>query len=535
MRPPVQAQSIPLKIVGSNKFGRYSKMSSEETFNMIISDGWLVPYAGYEIVSHLSNTFPGRALYASERWGNMIAVVGNVVYGVLPPEDGSSELTAFFIGNLATFVGDVFIDENIAGQIAICDGKDIWIYDWTSTLLTNFTKATLPIDPATSQVIIPGYITYQDTYFITVNKESASWFLSAPSDGLSWNWGAGGLPVTTTIQTKPTNAVAAVRAPGRGNLLYVFGSNVTEMWNDVGAALFPYQRNNSVSIDYGCLNANTIAAMDNMIVWLGVNERSGPVIMMCSGADATRLSNDGIDFKLDSLKNPQLSYGFFFKQDGHLFYQITFADPRDNLTLVYDFNTQAFFTMTDHNMNFHIAKRMSFFSDDYYFVSASSGDIYRMSSELTSYDDTLPNATVKKNHEIPRVRICPSIQLPDSSRFVVNSLTFTIEQGEDSYFPMNTFSLLSTQQGEVLVTENDLDLQTEFVLQPYQPRVDLALSKDGGVNFSSNVAKFLNPQGNRKNRVVYWQLGTANDLVCQLRFWSKSRVVVTDGVINIYQ
>lgn len=535
MKPPVKAQSLPLQIVGSNKFGRYEKMSSEETFNMIMSDGWLVPYAGYKVVSHLSNSFPGRALYASERWGNMISVVGNIVYGVLPPTDGSDNLSTFFIGNIDTFVGDVFIDENIAGQIAICDGKDIWIYDWNSTLLTSFQKATLPIDPATSNPIIPGYITYQDTYFITVNKESASWFLSAPSNGLVWNWGAGSIPVTTTIQTKPTNAVAAVRAPGRGNLLYVFGSNVTEMWNDVGAALFPYQRNNSVSIDYGCLNANTIAAMDNMVVWLGVNERSGPVIMMCSGADATRLSNDGIDFRLDALKNPELSYGFFFKQDGHLFYQITFADPRDNLTLVYDFVTQAFFTLTDHNMNFHIAKRMAFFANNYYFVSAATGDIYKTSSELTTYDDTLPNSKVIKNHEIPRVRVCPSITLPDSSRFIVNNLTFTIDQGNDEFFPADIFYLLSTQNGNVITTENDLDLSTELVLQPYKPRVDLCLSKDGGVNFGSNAQKFMNPQGIRKNRVVYWQLGAANDLVCQFRFWSKSKVVVTDGVINIYQ
>lgn len=530
MKPTQQkAQEIPLKMVGSNRYGRFSKISDETTYNMIISDDWLVPYAGYQKKITINDKGVGRAIYSSQRWNRMVVVIDNNVYSI------GEELIPALLFQLNTNLGDVFIDENLASQIAICDGQDIWIWNWSTH---SKTQVTLPTEGSPAKAIIPGYITYQDTYFITVNKESGSWFLSKQSDGTDWAWGSGSTPVTTTIQTKPDNAVAALRAPGRGNLLYVFGENVTELWNDYGLQLFPYQRNNSVSIDYGCLSATTIAAMDMTVAWLGINEKSGPVIMTSQGSDAVKISTDGIDYQLSRLIKPSSSYGFFFKQDGHLFYQLTFTDPKDNLTLVYDFNTQSFFTLTDEKMNFHIAQRVAFFNDTYYFVSIVDGNVYEISTKFTNYDYSTPAKTLI--YEIPRIRICPPIRLKDSSRFMTSSLTFTIEQGNDQEFSGSYLTYITSEGGTVITSETvspelGIFFQTEQVVNPYVPRIDMRLSKDGATTFGSYVSKDLNTLGDRKNRVVYWQLGASNDLTTQFRFWSLDRVIVADGVMNIYQ
>lgn len=505
---------IPLNIVGGNKYGRYPKISDEKTFNMIVSDDFLVNYAGYEVVASINPSAKGRAIYTSTRWGNMLAVIGNGVYGLTAHTNSNQILPFFFIGFIDTFEGDVFVDENIAGEIAICDGVNIYIFNWANPTNPALIAVELPIDPRTSFPIVPGYITYQDGYFLTVNEESASWFLSAPNQGTLWMWSATDGPVTTSIQTKPTNAVAVLRAPSRGNLLYVFGTNVTEMWYDVGAAIFPYQRSTSVSVDYGCLSPSTIAAMDSYVAWLGSNERSGPVIMISEGADIDPISNDGINFKLSTLVNPKASYGFFFKQDGHLFYQITFTDPEDNFTLVYDFNTKLFFNASDEFMNYHIAERVAFFDDSYYFVSINDGNIYRTTSELTTYNYTLPMSTQIEEYEIPRVRVCSPIRMQDSSRFVINNATFTIEQGVDDKYKGNN---------------------PNFDPQPYVPRIDMSISKNGAESFSSYINIPMNPLGIRKNRVVFWQLGSANDATLQFRFWSKNRIVATNGLVSIYQ
>lgn len=481
-------KSLPLQIVGSTTFGRYPKISVEQTFNMIISDNFLVPYAGHKKISSISSGGVGRALYSSNRLGLLIAVVDSGVYII----DDQSGFSAQLIGTLETNTGDVFIDENNANQIAICDKKDIWIYTTPLVGPATFTKAVINF--------VPGYITFQDTYFIAPDLNSDRWRLSGNNDGLSW-------PTTPNsegrIQTKPTLARAALRVPGKGNLLFVFGTNVTELWTDVGAQIFPYQRSSSVNIDYGCLNQATIGSLDEIVCWLGTNEKSGPVIMVSQGGSISTISNDGINFKLAQLTKPENSFGFMFKQDGHIFYQLTF--PSDNLTFSYDFNTQKFFSITDEYMNYHIARKVAFFNNTYYFVSIKDNNLYEINTIYTDYN----------GKEIPRVRVCSNIRMPDQSRFVVNNVSFTMEQGEIPY----TNSLLQP----VLTGITNI------------PRVDFTMSKDGGANFSNTVSKDLNNKGLRQNRLRFYRCGIANDFVPQFRFFGFGRFVVTDGLVEIYQ
>lgn len=535
--PPTS--DVLLNIVGSNVFGRDPKISSEQTFNMFVTDGWLTSFAGYKKTLVISDSQSGRAIYSSARGGFMIAVVGNIVYRIEGP---ANNLLVSPLFEIETFSGDVFIDENIAGQIAICDQKDLWIYSWSNPANPP-QKAPLPTNPVTGLIITPGYVTFHDGYFIVPDITSSFWYLSPLNNALaSWNWGAGAQPVAGAIQTKPENAVAVLRAPGRGNLIYVFGRNVVEMWNDVGAQLFPYVRTNSVSIDYGCLSPNTIATMDTYIAWLGVNEKSGPVIMVSSGSDFTRLSTDGIDFKLANLKFPEQSYGFFYKQDGHVFYQITFYNPSDNLSLVYDFNTKAFFYVTDEYMNFHIAESVAFYNNTYYFTAINSGSIYELNTDYTTYDYTLPSqATPNPNppviEEIPRVRICKTDRRDDTSKFIANSLSFVIEQGVDQDWQHTALAYLTTPGGVVLTTNAEPGfvgkfLTTSRTLDDYVPYIDLAISKDGGESFSGFVRKEMQRLGKRSNRVVFWRFGQANEFTVQLRFWTRGKLTVGNGVFE---
>lgn len=506
-RSPTFTQ-IPLDIVGSTKFGRYPKISVEQTYNMIISDNFLVPYAGHKLRTRIISQAQGRAIYTSVRYGHMIVVVANKVYSI------ASNLSAQEVGTIGTFEGDVYIDENNVNQIAICDLQHIYIFNYVTGSFRIATKNGIdPLD------FIPGYISFQNGRFIAAALDTNQWRLSEVGEGLHW---PGDSQYLGTLQTKPDNVVGAQRFPGRGNLIYVFGKTVTEPWQDIGAALFPYQRNSSVNIDYGCLNAATIAYNENIIVWLAANEKSGPFIAYSTGGDINKISTDGIDFKFTQLKNPSNAYGFLFRQDGHLIYQITFPD--DNLTYIYDFNTQKFFTLCDKNFNAHIAKRIAFFNDRYYFVSFVDGNLYEISTRFTTYD----------GEEIPRIRVCRNIRLPDASRFAINNLTFTIEQGTTADDTSSEDIL--TEDNLVLMTENNQALETDVGdFAPIPQTVNLSVSKNGGESFGTIWQKDLNTLGNFRNRLIYWNLGAANDFVPQFRFFGLGRFVVTDGLVSIYQ
>jgi hypothetical protein len=472
MKPtsPIQ-KTLPIDIVGSTVFGRYPKISIEQTYNMIISDGFLVPAAGYKKVSAISTSGAGRGIYASTRFNHIVAVISNGVYII------NTDMSYARVAEIDTFNGDVFIDENNAGEIGICDKKNIYIFNYRNN---TFQKANLEAG------FIPGYICFQNTYFIAPNLADGTWRLSDNNNGLSWPADAAHIG---EFQTKPDMPVGAVRFPGKGNLLLVFGSTVTEPWYDLGYQLFPYQKNTFENFDFGCLNPATIASNDDIVVWLGANEKSGPVIMMSNGGEPQQISTDGINFKFANLTNPSNSYGFLFKQDGHSIYQITFPD--DNLTYIYDFETNKFFTLCDQYMNAHIAKRVVFFNNSYYFVSFVDGNLYEMNSKYTTYDGA----------EIPRIRVCKNIRLPDSSLFVVSNITYLIEQG------------------------NAKNIQ----------RIDLSVSSDGGESFSNTEGKDLNEFAQRQNRLDWWQCGSYNDLVPQFRFWSQDRFVIGNGQLSIEQ
>jgi hypothetical protein len=297
--------------------------------------------------------------------------------------------------------------------------------------------------------------------------------------------------------------------------------------------------------------------MDELVVWLAVNEQSGPIIVYSNGQLPQKITTDGIDYLFSNLNAPQDSEAFLYRQDGHLFYHINFYT--DNLSLFYDFNTNKFYNATDNRYNYYIAGDVAFFNNQYYFVTRNNANLYALDTIFTTYDGLV----------IPRERICAHVRLPSQDYFVANDAGFTIEQGDTNYYLQNLGPLfLITESGIFLITEGDTiflitesgsflttesgvfliseqlgsfefliaeqEANNEFPIQPSAlPRVDLSISYDGGESWSADMPVVLNPIGVRKNRLMWWQLGIGNDVTCRFRFWSIGRIVAFDGVLNI--
>jgi len=477
IRPQLNVTPVPLNIVGSSVFGRYPKISAEKTYNMIISDGWLVPYPGYKKVIELETNAVGRGIFGSTRLNGMITVIDENVYLI------DKNLIARRVGSIETSTGDVFIAENNASEIAICDKKDLHIYDYKNG---TFGKVTLNFTP--------GYITFHKGYFIAsvrgeigvIGTKIPKWRLSALNDGNSWPAAAENVG---EFETKADNVVAVIGIPGKQNHILVIGSIVSEAWTDTGAALFPYQQNSSYNIDYGCVNPNTIAFNEEFVVWLAKSNKSGAVILFSDGGITQKISTDGITFQLEQITNYDNAYAYMATIDGHPIYHLTF--PEENLTLIYDFTLRKFYHLCDRYMNCYIAKRVTYFNNKYYFVSFIDGNLYELGSEYTAYD----------GEEIPRIRITKTFRLNNSKPYIANNLNFIIEQGEDAEIA----------------------------------RVDMSLSRDGGVTFGNIIGLDQNPLGVRKNRWSHYNLGYANEFTVQFRFWGHGRFVAYDGVMEAYR
>ena len=656
-------KSMPLNIVGSSVFGIYDKMDSQHTFNMTISDGFLVPYPGYKIGisrDNFLNAIRGRALYESVKLNKIISVFDNNVYLTsLTYNHNKQEVTNFqvsFIGEIQTSSGVVYISENNKPQILISDGNALYVYDQslpvgdhtfttaysatppdnstlnfssviefavgqpvilstTGTLPTgltagityyiyssnpgisttavelaatiedigNLTPATFTANGTGIQTLTtssnfikppitftPGYITFHDTYFHVAASQDTfyspaannTWRLSGQNNGLLW------LSIAQTVgilESKPDNTQAVVRFPSKGNMILVMGETVTEYWYDTGAQLFPYQRQNQASIDYGCVSPATVAYMDEIVVWLARNEKSGPVIMFTTGAEPQKITTDGIDFKLSEIDNPEDSQGFLYRKNGHLFYHINFYT--DNMSFVVDFTNQKIFEACDQNLNYYSMGQVVWFNNQYFSISKDSGDMFIFDTVFSTYrtTDSLGNDI---EAEIPRIRTCDNIRLPSQDYFIANDIGFTIETGMTDYQYQDQgpiyittqdgnkvitegtgFVFIQTQDGKfvelengnLLLSENDSDESSAYVIAEQNnmvkvtPRVDMSVSYDGGASFGSDYPYVLNPIGRRKNKLQWWQGGISNDMVIQFKFWGLGRVVATDGQVNIRQ
>jgi len=503
-------QEIPLNIVGGSSFGRYAKISTEKTINLFESDGALVSYSGYKEAipaSEFFNATEGRGIFSSTKFNRLVVVQGPGVYLVdIQYSQEYDQVTLYSvdrIGTLESVSGVVYIAENNKPQIAISDGSNLYVYDPSKTGSDpKFTKVLLDFTP--------GYLTFHRAYFILATSNQ-TWRLSLENEGYdtaSWPNSSG---FVGGIQTKPDNVQAIVRFPSKGNMILVMGSVVTESWFNTGAQLFPYQRNNQADIDYGCLQPATVASMDEMVVWLGKNESSGPVILASNGGQPQKLSSDGIDYMFSKMQAPQDSRAFLYRQDGHLFYHINFYT--DNVSLFYDFRSQRFYNASDQNGNYFIASQVAFYDNQYYFVTKNNGYMFALDTTITTYDDVTPNGVVTRI--IPRSRICQNIRDASQEYRIINDIGFTIESGETKY-------LQQIANGEDTGFGN-LSL----------PRVDLSVSTDGGASFGTTVGQYLRPIGKRKNKLQFWCGFVANDFVAKFEIWSKGRVVIFDGTANV--
>lgn len=472
---------LPLNIVGSTKFARYNKISKESTYNMTVSDGALIPYPGYrKITSIKSGAAKGRTIYKSPKYGHEITVIDDSVSTI------SDDFSKTLVGQIDTFSGSVFIAENNANEIVISENtSNIYIFNYD---LQTFTKVDVGFRV--------GYITFIDGYIVAPELDTHRWRLSDLNNAASF-------PFDTQhvgeLESRPDIVVACETLERQ---LFIFGQNVTEVWLDLprGIPSFPFQRQNSISIEYGCISQNTIASGFHRLVWLGSNEYSGPTILVSTGGAPQKIATDGIDFELDKLEKPEDSFGFLFEEGGHIYYQITF--PSDNVSYAYDFDEQSFFNVTDHNLNAHIARKISFFNNRHLFITDKDGGLYEMSSELFTYKETDDTQEPEDDgFTIPRIRITPPTRFAGSKRFVVNATSLTLEQGY-SNVPL---------------------------------KVDLSVSKDGAQTFGTIWSKDLKGMGDRPNKLIYRKLGAANDITFQYEFWGKDKFVVTGGEMEVYQ
>lgn len=170
----------------------------------------------------------------------------------------------------------------------------------------------------------------QDDYIIAVLDNSMSFQISNVSDTTTWD------PLNFASKFgQPDNIYAVLSHEAR---LWFFGNKTTETWLDNGGAFFPFGRDSTTFLHYGCPARGSIATNGNYFIFLSSNGKGGYSIFQTQPRiyyyNPAPVSTPPIDTLLAELTRVDDLIAFISNLDGHELYFLT--SPSANATIIYD-------------------------------------------------------------------------------------------------------------------------------------------------------------------------------------------------------
>ena len=412
----------------------------------------------------------GRGCFTSANNGSFV-VSGSELYRV------SSSGVGTLLGSLLTSSGDVTIAEN-GSQLAICDGTDLYIFIYATSVFQRVVSANLP--SAASVVFLDGY------FIVNRSLTSGIFQISAPYDGLTW--------AALDFATAESSPDSLLRVAVIFGQLWLFGDTSIEPWNNTGNATFPFQRvNSSARLSVGVAAPSTVLELDNTAFWVGKDTNGTGIVYKADGFSPQRISTEAIELRIQSAPSIATLKAMAYQEAGHIFYIITGGGMET--ALVYDVSTRLWFEWAYLNSlgqyELPLTNALMYAFEKTLALDRLSGKIYHQSAAY--YSDN--------GDEIARDRTFTHI-FDNGNPFLIKNLTVNFETGV----------------GNTTVTN---------------PKAMLYLSNDGGKTFYTYYETFIGKAGKFLTRAVWWRLGRHRQCTFRIRVTDSVKVVMTGGAFNL--
>lgn len=265
--------------------------------------------------------------------------------------------------------------------------------------------------------------------------------------------------------------------------VYLLGEQSSEVWVDVGAQPFPFQRIPGTSTQHGIVAKNSMARVGNSFAYVSRNIRGQGMIVQMNGYSPQRISTHAVE---NTLVNQYIedAIAWTYQLEGHECYVVTF--PTLNLTWVYDVSTNMWhkwlYTNNLNQYERHRGNCCAVFQGKVLIGDYENGQIYELD----------PNNYTDNGQKVRRLRRCPHI-VTDLQRQFFDELQIQFQPGVG----------LQTGQGQ-------------------DPQAMLRWSSDGGSTWSNEYWVSIGKVGRYVNRAIWRRLGWSRDRIFE--------VVVTDPV-----
>jgi hypothetical protein len=460
-----------LAIFDGYNVGREPKISSQDLVNMYVirdekskTGSALVPMIGRRRVITLSEGGAIRNMYTYREY--MYAVSGNKIHRI------DSILTPALLGTISNSVGFVGISSN-ENELIFVNGLNGYVWNRITTTFSTISAAGFPSNPASVATL--------DGYFIVNSSGSNQFNISGSNNGLDWN------ALNFALMQSQADEIISLAVLNRK--LFLFGKKITEVWYNVGAADFPFRRDNNLLIEYGCKSAGSIAVGYQLMFWLAASKEGGVSIVVTDGTMPKTVSTPAIEYVLQQMTDATNTNSLLYKADGHIFYELSFTN--ENKTFIYDLTTGIWLRGMELNKTRSIDNCHCFFNEKHYVGSSMDKKIYEMSSQLYSND------------------------------------------GEDIYYKIISGHFCDPSLKKTRILRINLDIVAGDELNSNElPLVFLSCSKDGGRSYSDKKTAGLGKIGERLYRCIFRRLGSSRDWVFKFEFFGKTKFMVLNAIVD---
>lgn len=382
-------------------------------------------------------------------------VMGQKLYSLTRSFDDSNNeiLTLNELGDVSGF-GRVSMADNGSQLMVLVPGGDAYIYNEDE--VTQFQVIGDPDFYANGN---PQQVVFIDSFFVC-STDTKKFIKSASNDGLSWNALDFG-----SAEADPDDIVAPIVFK---NQLYIAGSEIFEVFQNLGTGGFPFQRINGFIINKGVYAPFSLVKTSESFMFIGGGENESPAIWALSGSQVQKVSNTAIDSQLQryTIEELQQSFAYSYAQKGAYFVCFSLPDK----TYIFDTISQ----------EWH--ERTSRISIEGQFIKLR----WRVNALVTAYG---------------------RVFVGDSQDGRIGVLDPDTYQEYDTTI-VRTFSAIAIQAEGRAVSTTELELQMEtgtadITLDP-QVRMDYS---DDGKRWSNEMWRSMGKIGRFGQRIVWNRLG----------------------------
>jgi hypothetical protein len=272
--------------------------------------GFLAGTPGKTLLMTLPDS-PGRAggLYEASN-GRTFCVSGKTLYEL------TSESAYTAIGTLGTESGAVCFTDN-GLQLALVDGSQGYVYTFATSTFAVITDPNMP--KASRCCFIDQYVIYNE---IGTGRFYWSALLDASNvDALDF----------ATAEGLPDNLNSLIAMHRQ---LWLFGDKSVEIWVDTGSSAQTFARIDGTFIEHGCIASQSVAKIDNTVLWLGAGDTGHGIIWRAEGLMPRRVSTHAVEYALSKCGDLSGATAYTYCDGGHQFYVLQV--PGSDTTWVYD-------------------------------------------------------------------------------------------------------------------------------------------------------------------------------------------------------